>query len=101
MFRKRLVAVCILASVALPSLVVPRVARAQDVIDLDSDTPSPKKKGKGAKAGAAAPAAAAPKKAGKGVDIDLDEEGGGGSQAPVVAGQMTEAAASAKQLFDK
>jgi tetratricopeptide (TPR) repeat protein len=104
MFRKRLVAVCILASVALPSLVVPRVARAQDVIDLDSDTPTPKKKGKGAKAGAAAPAAAgaaAPKKAGKGVDIDLDEDSGSGSQAPVVAGQMTEAAASAKQLFDK
>jgi hypothetical protein len=103
MFRKRLVAVCILASVALPSLVVPRVARAQDVIDLDSDTPAPKKKGGGkAKAGAAAPAAAAaPKKAGKGVDIDLDEDSGGGSQAPVVAGQMTEAAASAKQLFDK
>src|SRR5450755_3178749 len=104
MFRKRLVAVCILASVALPSLVVPRVARAQDVIDLDSDTPTPKKKGKGAKAGAAAPAAAgagAPKKPGKGVDIDLDEDSGSGSQAPVVAGQMTEAAAAAKQLFDK
>jgi tetratricopeptide (TPR) repeat protein len=102
MFRKRLVAVCILASVALPSLAVPRLARAQDVIDLDSDTPAPKKKGKGAKAGAAAPAAAAagaPKK--KGVDIDLDEDSGAGAQAPVVAGQMTEAAASAKQLFDK
>src|SRR5260221_10105979 len=101
MFRKRLVAVCILASVALPSLAVPRVARAQDVIDLDSDTPAPKKKGKGAKAGAAAPAAPAAKKSGgKAVDIDLDE-GAPASSAPVTAGRMTEAAASAKQLFDK
>ncbi|HKO48094.1 MAG TPA: hypothetical protein VJV79_10240 [Polyangiaceae bacterium] len=103
MFRKRLVAVCILASVALPSLAVPRLARAQDVIDLDSDTPAPAKKKAGAKPGkAAAPAAGAPAAAKKGgkVDIDLDE-GAPGAQAPVVAGQMTEAAASAKQLFDK
>ncbi len=105
MFRKRLVAVCILASVALPSLAVPRLARAQDVIDLDSDTPAPAKKKAGAKPGkAAAPAAAgapaAPAKKGGKVDIDLDE-GAPGAQAPVVAGQMTEAAASAKQLFDK
>ncbi|MEI9938856.1 MAG: hypothetical protein WDO69_16685 [Pseudomonadota bacterium] len=104
MFRKRLVAVCILASVALPSLAVPRLARAQDVIDLDSDTPAPAKKKGAAKPGkAAAPAAAgapsAAKKGGK-VDIDLDE-GAPGAQAPVVAGQMTEAAASAKALFDK
>src|SRR3954470_12260690 len=101
MFRKRLVAVCILASVALPSLAVPRLARAQDVIDLDSDTPAPaKKKGGAAKPGKAAPAAgapAAPKKGGK-VDIDLDE-GSAGAPAAVVAGQMTEAAASAKALF--
>ncbi|HEX2673644.1 MAG TPA: hypothetical protein VHM25_22350, partial [Polyangiaceae bacterium] len=63
MFRKRLVAVCILASVALPSLTVTRPARAQDVIDLDSDTPAPAKKkgGTPAKPGkAGAPAAAAP-----------------------------------------
>src|SRR6188768_492993 len=103
MFRKRLVAVCILASVALPSLAVPRLARAQDVIDLDSDTPSPaakKKAGKPGKAAAPAAGAPAPKKGGKGVDIDLDE-GAPATQAPVAAGQMTEAAASAKQLFDK
>jgi tetratricopeptide (TPR) repeat protein len=102
MFRKRLVAVCILASVALPSLAVPRLARAQDVIDLDSDAPAPaKKKGAAAKPGkAAAPAAGAPAKKGGKVDIDLDE-GAPGAQAPVVAGQMTEAAASAKALFDK
>jgi tetratricopeptide (TPR) repeat protein len=103
MFRKRLVAVCILASVALPSLAVPRLARAQDVIDLDSDTPAPaKKKGAAAKPGKAAPAAGAPAAAKKGgkVDIDLDE-GAPGAQAAVVAGQMTEAAASAKALFDK
>ena len=100
MFRKRLVAVCILASVALPSLAVPRLARAQDVIDLDSDTPAPAKKKGGKPAKAAAPAAGAPAKKGKGVDIDLDE-GAPAAQAPVVAGQMTEAAASAKQLFDK
>ena len=73
MFRKRLVAVCILASVALPSLTVTRPARAQDVIDLDSETPTPAKK-KAGKPGKAAPAAGAPaaKKGGK-VDIDLDE----------------------------
>jgi len=100
MFRKRLVAVCILASVALPSLAVPRLARAQDVIDLDSETPTPAKK-KAGKPGKAAPAASAPaaKKGGK-VDIDLDE-GSPSAPAAVVAGQMTEAAASAKQLFDK
>lgn len=105
MFRKRLVAICILASVALPSLAVPREARAQDVIDLDSDAPAPAAKPKkGAKGKAAAPAAAAPapaaKKTGKAVDIDLDE-GAPAAQAPVTAGQMTEAAASAKALFDK
>ena len=103
MFRKRLVAVCILASVALPSLAVTRPARAQDVIDLDSDTPAPAKKKGGAKPAAkpgAPAAAAAPAKKGGKVDIDLDE-GAPGAQAPVVAGQMTEAAASAKALFDK
>jgi len=97
MFRKRLVAVCILASVALPSLAVPRQARAQDVIDLDSDAPAPAAKKKGA-AGKAATAPA--KKGGKGVDIDLDD-GAAGAPAAVTAGKMTEAAASAKQLFDK
>src|SRR5450432_2849979 len=105
MFRKRLVAICILASVALPTLTVPRVARAQEVIDLDSDAPAPtKKKGKAAKgdkpAGAAAAAATTTGGKKKGVDIDLDADSPGAS-APVVAGQMTEAAASAKQLFDK
>src|SRR6187551_3910010 len=99
MFRKRLVAVCILASVALPSLAVPRLARAQDVIDLDSDTPAPAKKKPAAKSGkpGAAPPAAPAKKGGK-VDIDLDE-GAPAAPSAVVAGQMTEAAASAKQLF--
>ncbi len=104
MFRKRLVAVCILASVALPSLAVPRLARAQDVIDLDSDAPAPVKKGarpaKGGKPAASESPAAPAKRTGKAVDIDLDE-GAPASSAPVVAGRMTEAAASAKALFDK
>jgi tetratricopeptide (TPR) repeat protein len=100
MFRKRLVAVCILVSVALPSLAVPRLARAQDVIDLDSDSPAPAAKKKAVKAAKAGAAAAPAKRGGKGVDIDLDE-GAPAPVAAVVAGQMTAAAASAKQLFDK
>jgi hypothetical protein len=76
----------------------PGVAHAQDVIDLDSEEPTPKK-GKAKKGDAAADTAGEGKKKG-GVDIDLDE-GAQGAQAPVTAGQMTESAAAAKQLFDK
>jgi hypothetical protein len=96
MFRKRL-AVYILAILAVPGVTttLSRVAHAQEVIDLDEE-PSAKKKGGKAAGGNAG----AKPKGKKGVDIDLDE---GGSAAPsaVTAGQMTEAAAAAKQLFDK
>jgi len=80
MFRKGLVAVCILASLAAPTA-VSRIGHAQEVIDLDEEVPA---------AGG-----------GKPVDIDLDEGEGKAAPPPVTAGQMTEAAAAAKQLFDK
>jgi hypothetical protein len=85
MLRKRLVAISLLASASLlAEIVCPSVVHAQEVIDLDEEEDAPKKdKKKGA------------------VDIDLDEEGEKPDAAPVTAGQMTEAAASAKKLFDK
>src|SRR5690349_5339850 len=102
MFRKRLVAVSILATAVVSStLGITNIARAEEVLDLDAPAPAPKKKGGGAKADK--PAAEAKKKGG-GVDIDLDEDapkGGGKSQPAVVAGNPTEAAAQAKALFDK
>src|SRR5688572_29330985 len=108
MFRKRLVAGCILAaSTFAASTVITTVASAQEVIDLDEEpTPKPKKgggrKAKPKKAEEAADEGGGEEKpAGKkGVDIDLDEDDGGESE-PVSAGQMTEQAASAKKLFDK
>jgi len=92
MFRKRLVGAFLVVSTTVgASIAAPRIARAQEVIDLDDDgdkpaAKSPKKKASGKKKGA--------------VDIDLDEgsDKGGGSAA---AGQMTEEAAAAKRLFDK
>src|SRR6187401_266670 len=46
MFRKRLVAVSILASAVLSStLGISNIARAEEVLDLDAPTPAPKKKG--------------------------------------------------------
>jgi hypothetical protein len=87
MFRKRLVAVCILASAVFAGTgFVPQIAHAQEVIDLDEE-PAPKKGGK-------------PAKGKGGVDIDLDE-GSAPIPAAVTAGKMSEAMASAKQLFDK
>ena len=81
MFRKRLVAVCILASavasVGLPSSSV----QAQEVVDLDE----------GAK----------PKGGMEGVDIDLDEGAAPAAPGPVTAGKMSAAMGSAKALFDK
>jgi tetratricopeptide (TPR) repeat protein len=100
MFRMRLVAVSILASaVVSSSLGITNLARAEEVLDLDAPTPAPKKGGKAK----AAPAADAPKKKAGAVDIDLDEDAPKGKAAPaaVVAGNPTEAAASAKALFDK
>src|SRR5262245_1460387 len=89
MFRKRLVAVCILASAISGVLGAVAPARAQEVIDLDE--PTPKKKKGGGK----------PKSEKKGgVDIDLDEDAPA-AQGPVTAGNMTESAAQAKQMFDK
>jgi tetratricopeptide (TPR) repeat protein len=85
-----------LAAAALQSVAYVRPARAEEVIDLDSDSPAPKKKGKGGAAKANADKPSGNKK----VDIDLDDDSAGGGK-PVTAGQMTEAAASAKQLFDK
>ena len=90
MFRKRLVAVSLVVSCVLSSTTFTRSARAQEVIDLDDATPAKK------------PAAGATKKSGKkGVDIDLDEGQPSGGAGSATAGQMTEAAAAAKQLFDK
>jgi hypothetical protein len=87
MFRKRSVAVWILISAMLPGAsLVAESASAQEVIDLDEEAPAPKA-GKGAKGGK--------------VDIDLDEGEGAAAPAAVTAGQMTEQAAAAKQLFDK
>ena len=101
MFRKRLVAVSILATAVLSSsLGITNLARAQEVLDLDAPAPAAKGKGKGG----AAPKAAAgdTKKKGGGVDIDLDEDAPKGKAKPaVVAGNPTEAAAQAKALFDK
>jgi tetratricopeptide (TPR) repeat protein len=81
MFRKRLVAVCILASavasVGLPSSSV----QAQEVIDLDE----------GAK----------PNGGKEGVDVDLDEGEAPAAPGPVTAGKMSGAMGSAKALFDK
>ncbi|HVY26708.1 MAG TPA: hypothetical protein VHB79_09150 [Polyangiaceae bacterium] len=99
MFRKRLVAVSILATAVLSSsLGITTIARAQEVLDLDAPTPAPKKGGKG---GGKAAAPAGEKKKGS-VDIDLDEDAPKGKAQPaVVAGNPTEAAAQAKALFDK
>ncbi|HEX7671004.1 MAG TPA: hypothetical protein VF395_15520 [Polyangiaceae bacterium] len=93
MLRKRLVGACLVVATAFGGTVsAPRVARAQEVIDLDEDAPP----AKGAKKGAAK---ASGKKKGA-VDIDLDDGSEkSGSAAP--AGQMTEEAAAAKRLFDK
>jgi tetratricopeptide (TPR) repeat protein len=95
MLRKRLVGACFLAASFFGGMAVvaPRIAHAQEVIDLDEEeTPKAKKKGDAKKTGG--------KK--KGVDIDLDEGGGGDKgEAGASAGQMTEEAAAAKRLFDK
>jgi hypothetical protein len=102
MFRKRLVAVSILASaVVSSSLGVTNIARAQEVLDLDAPTPAPKAGGK--KAGKTdKPASADGGKKKGGVDIDLDDDAPKGKAQPaVVAGNPTEAAAQAKALFDK
>ncbi len=90
MLRKRLVGALLAVTVVGANATVPRIARAQQVLDLDDDSDStPAKKG----------AASKPGKKGT-VDIDLDDSSdkGGGTAA---AGQMTEQAAAAKRLFDK
>jgi len=82
MLRKRLAALCILTSAAVAGpLVCARDAAAQPVMDLDQE-------------------AAAEGGGNKNVDIDLDADTPE-AQGPVVAGQMTEAAAKAKKLFDR
>lgn len=94
MLRKRLVGACLVAAAYLggSAIMAPRIAHAQDVIDLDEDaSAAPAKGGKDKKAA----------KGKKGsVDIDLDE-GSGDKGATANAGQMTEEAAAAKRLFDK
>lgn len=90
MYRKRLAAVCVLASVAFTGGVVsPETASAQEVINLDEEG--------GGDEGGKPPAGGQPS---GGVDIDLDE-GAAKAQEPVVAGTMTEGAAAAKKMFDK
>ena len=91
MFRKRLVLVSLMVAVAVPNSPLVGSALAQEVIDLDEAPAAPKK------GGAAKPAGGAKK---GGVDIDLDE-GQAAAPSAVTAGQMTESAAAAKQLFDK
>src|SRR5262245_37472300 len=91
MFRTRLAGFCIAALTALSSGTLTHIAHAQEVIELDEEAPAPKKGG--AKPGATG--------GNKKVDIDLDEGQGGSAPAAVTAGQMTESAAAAKQLFDK
>jgi tetratricopeptide (TPR) repeat protein len=83
MFRKRIVALWFATSAALAGgLFIPSTAVAQEVLNLDEEE--------------------TPKAGGKGVDIDLDEgQGAKAAQAPVTAGQPTEAFAAAKKLFDK
>src|SRR5512139_488641 len=99
MLRKRIVGVCFLAAAYLGSAVSgPRVAHAQEVIDLDDEAETPKAGGKAGGKGKAAASAGSKKKGS--VDIDLDEGGDKGDQA-AAAGQMTEEAAAAKRLFDK
>jgi hypothetical protein len=97
MFRKRLVAVSILATAVLSSaLGITNIARAQEVLDLDAPTPA-----KGKKAPKAPAGGGEAKKKGS-VDIDLDEDAPKGKAKPaVVAGNPTDAAAQAKALFDK
>ena len=90
MFRKRLVAVSMVASLVLSGTFV-RSAHAQEVIDLDDAAPAKKPAG-----GAKKPGGGGKK---GGVDIDLDEGApASGAAAAVTAGQMTESAAAAKQL---
>ncbi len=82
MLRKRLAALCILASASLAGgLSSPLPAAAQEVVDLDAEERQQKA-------------------AEEGVDIDLDADAPA-QQGPVIAGQMTEAAAKAKKLFDQ
>jgi tetratricopeptide (TPR) repeat protein len=93
MLRKRLVGACLVAAAYLGgNAVAPRIAHAQEVIDLDEDADSAPKKSAGKKA-------AGGKKKGS-VDIDLDE-GSSDKGGTASAGQMTEEAAAAKRLFDK
>jgi hypothetical protein len=96
MLRKRLVGAFLVVTTAIGgSAVAPRVAHAQEVIDLDDDSPAP---AKGGKKGAAAKGGGKKKGA---VDIDLDEGSSDKGEGAAAAGQMTEEAAAAKRLFDK
>jgi len=102
MFRKRLVAVSILATAVLSSsLGVTTIAHAQEVLDLDA--PAPAAKGKKGAGKADKPASSGEAKKKGGVDIDLDEDApkSGKAKPAVVAGNPTEGAAQAKALFDK
>ncbi len=97
MLRKRLVAVCILASVALVGgMATSSPAWAQKkVVDLDEDKTTAKKPA--GKSDAKKGATAAGDK--KSVDIDLDEQAPA-QQGPVTAGAPSEGFAMAKKLFD-
>jgi len=91
MFRKRLVAVSMVASLVLSGTFV-RSAHAQEVIDLDDAAPAKKPAG-----GAKKPGGGGGKKGG--VDIDLDEGAPQtGAAASVTAGQMTESFAGLRKL---
>ena len=96
MLRKRLVGAFLVVTTTVGvSASVPRVARAQEVIDLDDDSDSAPAKGSKKKSDSSAKG----KKKGA-VDIDLDDSSDTSSGA-AAAGQMTEEAAAAKRLFDK
>ena len=97
MFRTRLAGICIAALTALSGSTLTQIAHAQEVIDLDEEAPAPKK---GAPKTGAAPKSGAAT-GGKKVDIDLDKGQANSAPSTVTANQMTESAATAKQLFDK
>lgn len=110
MLRKRVVGAFFVAAAYFGSTAVlsPRIAHAQEVINLDDDQPAPAKKGdkagkgKKGKKDKADKAAAGKTEETKGSgNVDLDEGSGDTGGGTATAGQMSEDAAAAKRLFDK
>src|SRR5690606_16303094 len=95
MLRKRIAGICVLASSLFVGSTVmgPRAAQAQ-VIDLDDEEDVEEAIADGTVAKGKAPSGGKAK--GGEAPVEAETE-----QAPVVAGQMTEAGAAAKRMFDK